>query len=70
MCKKVTRLVPYLEPEEECMLVPREVREGDRQRIKNINNDKDKCKDNDKDNEKDKATYNSLLTSNLRRSVC
>ena len=27
MCKKVTRLVPYLEPEEECMLVPREVRE-------------------------------------------
>ena len=26
VCKKVTRLVPYLEPEEECMLVPREVR--------------------------------------------
>ena len=23
---QVTRLVPYLEPEEECMLVPREVR--------------------------------------------
>ena len=26
VCKKVTRLVPYLQPEEECMLVPREVR--------------------------------------------